>query len=109
MKPRHYFILTALAARDEHGLAIAREVARLSDGGMTLWPATLYGSLEELLELRWIEELGPRSRPADVSEKKRFYRLTRSGRRALRAETERLAELVKVARARVKARAGESA
>jgi DNA-binding PadR family transcriptional regulator len=108
MKPRHYFILMSLAAGDGHGLKIAREVARLSESGVRLWPATLYGSLEEMAELGWIEELvGPRLRPADESEKKRFYRITRAGRQALAGETDRLAGLVKLARARIKA--GENA
>src|ERR671923_180841 len=32
LKTRHYFILLSLAASDRHGLAIAREVERLSEG-----------------------------------------------------------------------------
>jgi DNA-binding PadR family transcriptional regulator len=105
----HYFILLSLAGGDRHGLAIAREVERLSDGRVRLWPATLYGSLEELRERGWIEELDtPRRRPADESERKRFYRITRSGRAAVIAETERLATLVRVARSRIKPRTGET-
>ena len=45
LKPRHYYILLALAETDRHGLSIAREVGTLSDGQVRLWPATLYGSL----------------------------------------------------------------
>lgn len=110
MKPRHYFMLLALAAGDSHGLAIARDAERLSDGRIRLWPATLYGSLEELLELGWIEELlGARQRPAGESERKRFYRISRAGKAALLAETDRLAGLVKVARSRIKHGTGETA
>jgi DNA-binding PadR family transcriptional regulator len=107
MKPRHYFILLALADEDRHGLAIAREVQRLSDGQVRLWPATLYGSIDELVERGWLGELDTeRLRPANESEKKRFYRLTAAGHRALAAETSRLAGVVKVARARMKPRTG---
>jgi DNA-binding PadR family transcriptional regulator len=68
----------------------------------------LYGSLEELAEQQWIEELeDPRERPPGESEKRRYYRLTRAGRRALAQETERLEGLVQVARART--RRGEEA
>ena len=68
---------------------------------------TLYGTLEDLVESGWIEELDDlRHRPADESEKKRFYRITRAGHRALAAETERLAALVKVAKSRLKPRTG---
>ena len=107
MKTRLYLILLALADGDLHGLGIARAVEELSEGQTRLWPATLYGSLEDLVASRWIEELDdPRDRPADESDKKRFYRITRAGHRALSAETNRLAALVKVAKSRLKPRAG---
>lgn len=109
MKNRVYLILLALADSDLHGLGIARSVQDLSDGRTKLWPASLYGTLDELAETGFIEELDdPRHRPADESEKKRFYRLTKAGYRALAAETERLAALVKVARSRLKPRAGDT-
>ena len=100
LKLRHYLVLLALADGARHGLAIARDVQQLSGGGVRLWPATLYGTLDELLERRWIEEL--EDRPADESEKKRFYTLTRSGRHALMSETDRLAALVRTARTRLR-------
>jgi DNA-binding PadR family transcriptional regulator len=109
VKPHWYYILLALAEGERHGLAIAREVTALSDGGMRLWPAMLYGSLEDLAERGWIEALDDaRRRPADESGRKRFYKLTRIGRSVLTAETERLSSLVHVARARIKPRAGET-
>ena len=107
MKNRVYLILLALADSDLHGLGIARAVQVLSDGETRLWPASLYGTLDELEAAGLIEELDdPRHRPADQSEKKRFYRLTRAGHRALAAETDRLAALVKVAKSRLKPRPG---
>jgi PadR family transcriptional regulator, regulatory protein PadR len=107
MKTRVYLILLALADGDRHGLAIARAVQELSDGQTRLWPVSLYGTLDELEQSGLIEELADRrQRPADESEKKRFYRLTRAGQRALAAETDRLAGLVKVARSRLKPRPG---
>jgi DNA-binding PadR family transcriptional regulator len=107
MKTREYLILVALAEADLHGQAIARAVQDLSDGRTRLWPVSLYGTLESLEEAGLIEELDdPRHRPADESEKKRFYRLTRVGHRALAAETDRLSALVKVARSRLKPQPG---
>jgi len=100
LKPREYYLLLALSDDARHGLAIAREVEHLSDGAMHLWPATLYGTLDDLVQRGWIQELA--QHPADESEKKRFYALTRPGRTTLAAETERLATLVKVARARLR-------
>ena len=109
MKNRVYLILLALADSDLHGLGVARAVQGLSEGRLRLWPASLYGTLDELNESGLIEELDdPRQRPADESEKKRFYRLTRAGHRALAAETDRLAALVKTAKSRLKPRPGAS-
>lgn len=105
MKPREFYLLLALAGGARHGLAMARDVERLSDREIKLWPATLYGTLEELIEHGWIAEAA--QPPADESERKRFYSLTRAGRHALAVETERLAAVIKVARARLK-RAGEA-
>ena len=106
MKNRVYLILLALADSDLHGLGIARAVQELSDGRTRLWPASLYGTLDELNESGLIEELDDPHRPAAESEKKRFYRLTRAGHRALAAETDRLAALLKIAKSRLKPRAG---
>jgi len=109
VKDRVYLILLALADSSLHGLGIARAVQELSDGRTRLWPASLYGTLDELTESGVIEELDdPRLRPADESGKKRFYRLTRAGHRALAAETDRLAALVKLAKSRLKPRPGDA-
>ena len=107
LKPLHYYILLALAGEDRHGLSIAREVHDLSTGQVRLWPATLYGALDELENRGWIAELTDSRRPPDESQKKRYYRLTRAGRSALATETDRLAEVVRIARGRVKPRRGE--
>ena len=81
LKPHWFYILLTLSEGERHGLAIAREVESLSDGRIRLWPATLYGSLDDLRRRRWIEEINdPRERPEAESERKRYYRLTRSGR-----------------------------
>jgi DNA-binding PadR family transcriptional regulator len=98
LKARWYYILVSLAAGPRHGQAVARDVQQLSDGRVRLWPATLYGSLQELVDRRWIEELDPASQP-DGSERKRYYSLTRAGRAVLAAETDRLSSLVRAARA----------
>ena len=97
LKSHWYYILLSLSSGHRHGLAIAREVAQFSDGRVTLWPAKLYGALEDLVDAGWIAEMAAGDRP-DESEKKKFYVLTRTGRATLDAETRRLADLVKLAR-----------
>jgi DNA-binding PadR family transcriptional regulator len=99
MKTRWFHILLALAAGPRHGLAVMRDVRQSSSDAIHLWPATLYGSLEELMDLGWIQEVDEPERRPDASERKRYYALSRSGRAALDAETARLADLVRLARA----------
>jgi len=99
IKPHVFYVLLALAEGDRHGLAIAREAHSLSGGSVRLWPATLYGTLDDLRARKWIEELP--EHPDDESEGKRYYRLTRTGRAALTDEAERLGRLARLARARL--------
>lgn len=101
LKPQWFHILLALSQGAQHGSGIVRSVLQATDGKMRLWPATLYGSLEELTEIGWIMEMGPDERPAGASEKKRFYSLTPEGAQVLRADAERLAELATTALSRL--------
>ena len=101
MKPHWFFILLSVSAAPRYGTAIQDDVRALSDGGVRLWPATLYGSLEELVEQRWLEEVAEDERPRGSSGRERYYRITRVGRVALEIEAARLDSLVRVARQRL--------
>ena len=93
-------ILLALADEDLHGYAIMRHVADQTGGRMRLGPGTLYSSIQSLLEAQLIEELQPlRDAEAD-NERRRYYRLTSAGRKLARSEADRLADLLRVARAK---------
>lgn len=101
MKQHWFFILLSVSAAPRYGTAIQDDVRALSDGGVRLWPATLYGSLEELVEHGWLEEVADDERPAGTSGRERFYRATRAGRLALEREAARLESLARVARMRL--------
>jgi DNA-binding PadR family transcriptional regulator len=73
-------------------------VTEQTDGRMRLGPGTLYSSLQTLLDEKLIEEVGRPQRAGDANERRRYYRLTAAGRKLLRAEAERLADLLRVAR-----------
>ena len=90
-------ILLALAAGDLHGYGIMRQVEEQSAGRIRLGPGTLYGSIQTLLEEEMIREVDG---DEESSERRRTYRLTAAGRRVARIEAERIADLVRVARAR---------
>jgi DNA-binding PadR family transcriptional regulator len=93
-------ILLSLAEEDLHGYAIMRQVAEQTGGRMRLGPGTLYSSIQSLLEEKFIEELEPREDTALGQERRRYYRLTTAGRKLARAEADRLAGFLRVARTR---------
>ena len=97
MHPNHFHILVALASADRHGLDIMRDVLRQTNGALRLWPATLYGSLDRLVDHGWIEQLA--ETPEGESERKRYYRMTARGRTVLAAEAKRLEGMARTARA----------
>jgi len=102
LKAQWFHILLALSEEPQHGSGIVRSVLEQTDNKLRLWPATLYGSLEDLVALGWIEELtGHGERPEGESEKKRFYRIRWAGARVLAAEADRLQALARAALDRV--------
>ena len=97
-------ILLSLADEDRHGYGIMRQIEEQTGGRVRMGPGTLYGSIQTLLEEKLIEEVGERedAKPGVTpnQERRRYYRLAAAGRKLARAEAERLAEMVRVARAR---------
>jgi DNA-binding PadR family transcriptional regulator len=98
--PVEFHILLALVDSDRHGYAIMQQVAVDSCGAIELGPGTLYGALARLLEYGFIREVESGIDPALDDSRRRYYRLTPAGRVAATVEAERLAAVVKVARAR---------
>jgi DNA-binding PadR family transcriptional regulator len=95
-----FHILLALADEDRHGYGIMRQVAEQTEGSVRLGPGTLYGSIKTLLEAGLIEEVREERDPDLGTERRRYYRLTAGGRKLAEAESKRLANLLRVARAR---------
>jgi len=93
-------ILLALVGEDLHGYAIMRQVAEQTGNRVRLGPGTLYSSIRSLLENGLIEELDSREDADSGDERRRYYRLSSAGRKLARAEAQRLAEVLRVARAK---------
>ena len=93
-----FHILLALADADRHGYAIIQEVASRTSGDVRLSAGTLYRSIQRMLEQGLIEELRVRPAPELDDERRRYYRITSFGKAVARAETQRLAELLRLAR-----------
>ncbi|MEZ4416876.1 MAG: helix-turn-helix transcriptional regulator [Gemmatimonadota bacterium] len=93
-----FHILLALADAPRYGLGIVEEVARRTDGEIRLGPGTLYTAIKKMVEGELIEEVADTSRQGLQDTRRRYYRITREGRMALRAEAERLTQWLQVAR-----------
>ena len=98
LTPAVFHIMLVLADEERHGYDIMREVAAITDGKMQMGPGTLYGSIKRMLHDGLIAEADERPDPELDDSRRRYYELTDLGRRVLRAEAERLARLVEVAR-----------
>jgi DNA-binding PadR family transcriptional regulator len=93
-------ILLSLAGEDLHGYGIMRQVEEQTGGRMRLGPGTLYNSIQTLLEAKLIAEIDLREDTRLGRQRRRYYRLTSAGRKLARSEAKRLADLLRVARAK---------
>ena len=76
-------ILSLVEARPRHGYEISKLIEQRSDGAVRFYAASLYPLLYRLetrgwIQGRWIEKSGQRRR--------RYYRLTRQGRKVLASQ-----------------------
>jgi DNA-binding PadR family transcriptional regulator len=101
LTPPVFHILLALADEERHGYGIMQDVAQQTGGALQLGPGTLYGCLKRMLAAGLVEESGERPDPAMDDERRRYYRMTTLGKRAVNAEAQRLANAVTAARTRL--------
>jgi DNA-binding PadR family transcriptional regulator len=98
LTPRFFHILLSLVDGEQHGYRIMKNVEARSDGRVKIGPGTLYEAIQRLVSKGLIEESADRPDPALDDQRRRYYRLTTLGEDVVRAEAERLAELVSFAR-----------
>ncbi len=90
----------ALAEDDLHGYDIMRRVEEQTGGRTRMGPGTLYSSIQALLDAGFIAEVAARRDDGVNEARRRYYHLTAAGRKAAREEAERLADVLRVARAK---------
>ena len=98
LKHSNYFVLLALADGELHGYAIMQAVVEMTQGREAILPGTLYAALARMVDEGLVEE---REGPVDDisgGPRRRYYKATRQGKAAARAESERLSALVDIAR-----------
>ena len=93
-----YQILLALGPDAKHGYAIMQDLADRSGGRLRLLPGTLYSTIKKLLADGLVEECHAPRGTASTDARRRYYRVTAAGRRAVQAETARAALFVKLAK-----------
>jgi DNA-binding PadR family transcriptional regulator len=100
LTPAVFFVLLCLTNGDKHGYAIMRQIATLSDNQFRIGPATLYTTLQRLLDLALIEEVAGPVSATQRDHRRRYYRLSDTGRLLLEAELGRMDSIVRHARRR---------
>jgi DNA-binding PadR family transcriptional regulator len=93
-------IMLSLVDDDLHGYEIMRRVEEQTGGRTRLGPGTLYSSIRALLNAGFIAEVMSRGDESLNHERRRYYRVTAAGRKVTREEAERLADMLRVARAK---------
>jgi DNA-binding PadR family transcriptional regulator len=107
LSPAAMHVLLALTNGDLHGYGILLEVARQSQRAYKIGPGTLYDNLKKLLAQGLLEESRRPQRKGEDA--RREYHLTSLGSAVLRAETERLGEVLREARRRLRLMEGAQA
>jgi DNA-binding PadR family transcriptional regulator len=96
--PTGLLVLLAIGPDERHGYAIMAEVGRITGGATRLGPGGVYTTIRRLLEDGLIEESGERPDPDHDDQRRRYYRLTASGRVVAQAEARRLETIVRQVR-----------
>ena len=92
-----YHVLLALADANRHGYGIIKEVEERTEGQMELETGTLYAAMKRMRDDGTIESVPTSERPPNEDSRRRTYRLTPFGKNVLRAESQRLAQLLGIA------------
>lgn len=95
LKPTELLILTVLSSSELHGYGIRQAVLELTEGEVEIEAGNLYRHVRGLEDDGYVTTAAP---PRNESDERRiYYRLTPSGRKALAAEMQRLRALVRFA------------
>jgi DNA-binding PadR family transcriptional regulator len=97
LPPATFHILVALSAGDRHGYGIIQDVEARTEGALRLSAGTLYRTIQRLLDEGLIME-PPKSSAPREDPRRRYYRITKLGTAVVRADAERLAQMVSLAK-----------
>src|SRR5262245_24671393 len=97
MTDLEFHVLLALGDGPSHGYAIGKFIEQQSDGRLDPTTGALYQTLRRLSEQGLIDAANG---PGEADVRRKYFALTRQGRRVAGAEAQRLDGLVRAARQR---------
>ncbi len=77
-------ILKALALEELHGLGVSRRIEQITRGTFQVKPGSLFPALHRMEEAGWLRSSWGES---ENNRRAKYYRLTKTGRKQLEAET----------------------
>jgi DNA-binding PadR family transcriptional regulator len=95
LPPAAFFVLFALAEGERHGYRIMQDVRELSAGSVSMGPATLYTTIQRLVDRGFVVEVESRQHT-----RRRMYSLTSAGSGLLHAEFQRQTDVLALAKRR---------
>lgn len=96
LAPLAYQILLALIEQDQHGYGLIKSIKERTGRRLSPATGTVYLTLQRLEDEGLVQDSTRQTREPD-GRRRRFYRITRRGRAAARAEARRLMGLVQQA------------
>lgn len=96
-----YYILLALL-QPAHGYLIMQKVEELSNGEVRMAAGTLYGAIENLLKLKFIQPIH------SDDNRRKIYVITNEGTKVLQHDFERMNYMIEVTKNILKQSGGES-
>lgn len=100
LRPADLHLLLALAEEERHGYALVQAIEAATGGLIRLDPGNLYRVIKRLLASGMVAESERRGSAEPGEERRRYYRLTPLGRKALAFELRRLEALLRPATVR---------
>jgi DNA-binding PadR family transcriptional regulator len=95
LPPAAFFVLFALAEGERHGYRIMQDVRELSAGSVSMGPATLYTTIQRLVDRGFVVEV-----ESHQNTRRRMYSLTSAGSGLLHAEFQRQTDVLALAKRR---------
>jgi PadR family transcriptional regulator, regulatory protein PadR len=79
-------ILKSLALEELHGMGISRRIMQITNGTFEVKAGSLFPALHRMEEAGWLTSFWGE---AETNRRAKFYRLTKTGKRQLQAESDR--------------------